>query len=80
MASQVLGALAAQVQANVDAEASAIIVLNSIAQRVQSAVDTALANGATEAELAPVIEQVNALKSSADALGAAIVANTPSAP
>ena len=79
MANPVLDDLAAQVKANTDAEASAVIVLNGIAGRIQTAVDAALANGATAAELQPVTDEVAALKASADALSAAVVANTPSA-
>jgi hypothetical protein len=73
----VLDSLKAQVTKNIDAEASAVLALNGIADRVQAAVTAALANGATAAELAPVQDEVDALKASADALGAAIVANTP---
>jgi Asp-tRNA(Asn)/Glu-tRNA(Gln) amidotransferase B subunit len=73
----VLDALAAQVQANTDAEASAVIVLNGIAGRIDKAVQAAMANGATAEELAPVADEVAALKISADSLSAAVVANTP---
>jgi hypothetical protein len=76
MPNPVLAQLATQVQANVDAEASAVIVLNGIAARIQAAIDAALANGATEAELQPVTDEVAALNNSAAALSAAIVANT----
>jgi len=79
MANVVLDSLANQVKANTDAEASAVIVLNGIAGRIQKAVDAALANGATEAELQPVSDEVAALKASSDALAAAVVANTPAA-
>lgn len=77
MSSPILDALAAQVKANTDAEASAVVVLNGLAARIDAAVAKALANGATAAELQPVSDEVSALKSSADALSAAIVANTP---
>ena len=73
---KVLDDLAAQVQLNTDAEASAVVVLNGIAARIEAAVQAALANGATEAELAPVADEVAALKASSDALSAAIAANT----
>jgi len=73
----VLDALAAQVQANTNAEASAVIVLNGIAGRIEKAVQAAMANGATAEELAPVADEVAALKTSADSLSAAVVANTP---
>lgn len=76
----VIDALIAQAQANVDAEAAAVVVLNGIKDRIQAAVDAALANGATAEQLAPVTSEIATLKSSSDALSAAIVANTPAAP
>jgi hypothetical protein len=79
MANQVLADLAAQVKVNTDAEDSAIKVLNGIAARIDAAVAAAIANGATAAELAPVSDEVTALKASSDALAAAVVANTPAA-
>ena len=71
--------LAKQVQANTDAEASAVLFINGEAARIQAAVDKALAGGATAAELAPIQAEIDAMKASADALGAAVVANTPAA-
>ena len=79
MSNPTLDALAAQVTRNTDAEASAIVVLNGIAGRIQAAVDAALQGGATAAELAPVQTEVDALKASSDALAAAVAANTPGA-
>ena len=79
MPAQALVDLQAQVKANTDAEDAATLLINGIAARVQSAVDAAIANGATAAELAPVTDEVVALKKSADALSAAVVANTPAA-
>jgi hypothetical protein len=78
VAVKVLDDLASQVKANTDAEAAAVVVLNGIGARVQAAVQAAIANGATAEELAPVQAEVDSLKASADALSAAIVANTPS--
>ena len=79
MAPQILADLQAQVKAATDAEDSATLLINGIAARIQAAVAAAIANGATAAELAPVQDEVNALKTSSDALSAAVVANTPSA-
>ncbi len=79
MANATLDALAAQVKANTDAEASAVTVITGIAARIQAAVDAAIAGGATAEDLKPVTDEVAALKASSDALSAAIVANTPSA-
>lgn len=77
MANPILDTLAAQVQANTDAEASATTLINGFAARVQAAITAALAGGATAAELAPIQAEVDALKASAAALAAAVVANTP---
>jgi hypothetical protein len=52
---------------------SATVALNGVAARIQAAVDAAIANGATAAELAPVQDEVNALKASSDALAQAVV-------
>lgn len=54
------------------AEASAVAVLNDMAIRMDAAVRDAIAKGATASAMAPVIEQVNALKASAAKLSAAI--------
>lgn len=80
MANPILGALTKQVTANTDAEESATLLINGLSTRIQAAVDAALANGATEAELAPVQDEVDAMKKSADALATAVLANTPVAP
>lgn len=79
MANPILDSLAQQVKANTDAEASAVTLINGFSARMQAAVDAALANGATAAELAPVQDEVNALNASGATLAAAVVANTPSA-
>jgi len=76
MLAQVLADLAAQVQKNTDVEASATLLINGIAARIQAAVDAAIANGATPAELAPVTDEVAALRKSSDDLSAAVAANT----
>lgn len=74
-----LDALTAQVKASTDAEASATLLIDGFATRQQAAIDKALQNGATEAQLAPVQAEVDALKASSDSLAAAVVANTPAA-
>jgi alkylhydroperoxidase/carboxymuconolactone decarboxylase family protein YurZ len=79
MPNATLDALAQQVAKNIDAENSAVQVLNGVAGRIQTAVDAALANGATAEELKPVTDEVAALKTSADNLAAAIVSATPAA-
>lgn len=75
----VLADLATQVTAITSAADSAVALINGFAARVQAAVDAALDNGATAAELAPVQAEVDALKASAESLGAAVAANTPAA-
>lgn len=76
---QVLTDLAAQVKENVDAEASAVVVMNGFQSRLDAAVAAALQNGATAAELAPITDEIASMKASKEALAAAIVANTPAA-
>ncbi len=76
MPSQILDDLKAEVKAATDAEDSATLLINGIAARIQAAVDAALTNGATAAELQPITDEIAALKASSDALSAAVVANT----
>jgi hypothetical protein len=80
MASPILAALEAEVTEATTVMGSAVALINGFAARVQAAVDAALANGATEAELAPVQVEIDALNAAGDALAAAVVANTPAAP
>jgi ABC-type branched-subunit amino acid transport system substrate-binding protein len=75
----VLDDLETQVKNTVDAEGAAVVLMNGFADRVTAAVNAAMANGATAAQLAPVTDEVNALKASSAALSAAVVANTPAA-
>ncbi|HEY5985736.1 MAG TPA: hypothetical protein VIV12_05030 [Streptosporangiaceae bacterium] len=65
-----LDALAAQVQKNTDAEASAVTLLNTLSDLIRS----------SAADPAKVTALADSLKASSDALAAAIVANTPAAP
>ncbi len=77
MPNPVLDALKAQVEASTQVEASAVLLINGIAQRIADAIAAAIANGATAAELAPVQTEVDALKASAQTLADAVAANTP---
>jgi hypothetical protein len=70
MAAVSFDALANQVKANTDAEASAITLLNHLSDLIRAAA----------ADPAKVSALADSLKSSADSLAAAIVANTPAAP
>jgi endonuclease III len=58
-----------QVKANTDAEASAILLIQGLAAKIAEL----LASGTNPAEIQALADQ---LKASADALGAAVVANT----
>jgi hypothetical protein len=75
MAATVLADLTAAVTNIVGVAQSAEAALNGVAARIQAAVDAALANGATAAELAPVQDEVNALNAEAANLAAAVAAN-----
>ena len=79
MPNPILADLEAQVRATTEVEDSATALINGFAARLQAAIDAAIANGATAAELAPVSAEVTALKTASDALAAAVVANTPAA-
>ncbi len=79
MPSPLLAALEAEVSRATTIQASAVLLIRGIAVRVQQAVQAAVANGATEAELAPVQDEVNALRTSSDDLTAAVSENTPAA-
>lgn len=72
----ILQKLADQVEKNKQVEASAVLLIKGIAGRIADAVAKAIANGATAEELAPVSAEVDALKASADELGATVDANT----
>lgn len=76
MPAQVLADLQAAVTRNTDVVNSAVTLINGIAARLKAAVDAALANGATADELKPVTDEVIALNANADALAAAVNANT----
>jgi hypothetical protein len=69
--------LRTQVARDTDVKASAVILLNGIAARIKTAVDQAIANGATAEELVPLTELNSTLQTSTDSLAAAVQANTP---
>lgn len=75
-----LKSLADQVTATTTVEQSAVTLINGFAARQQAAIDAAIAGGASADDLAPIQAEVDAMKASADALSAAITANTPAAP
>lgn len=71
-----IAALAASVDKLTTVEESAVALINGIAARIQAAVDTAIANGATPAEVQPVLDAVAKINADADTLAAAVAANT----
>ena len=73
---QVLDDLAAAVTRITGAADSAVTLINGIAARIQAAVEAAIANGATAEQLEPVSAEVAALNEKADALAAAVAANS----
>ena len=76
MPNPILAALEAEVAEATTVMASATTLIAGFAARVQAAVDAALDNGATAAELAPVQAEIDALNAAGEALAAAVVANT----
>ncbi len=76
MSNPTIDSLTAQVTATLGVEASALALINGFAARIQAAIDAALAGGATAADLAPITAEVDSMKASADALAAAVTANS----
>lgn len=76
MPNPVFQELSDAVARNSEVDQSAIELINGIAERIETAVDAAVANGATEQELQPVIEEVNALRASNEQLAQSVAANT----
>jgi hypothetical protein len=76
MANPVLAELQAEVARDTDVMSSATALINGFAARLDEAVAAALANGATAEELAPITDEVAALKAGADDLAGAVAANT----
>ena len=76
MPNPVLESLRQQVETTVGVIQSAIVFINGVTGRIEAAVAAALANGATEAELAPVQAEVDALRDHTQAMADAIAANS----
>lgn len=75
-----IAALTAEVARTKGVVNSAVVALNGRSQLIADAVAAAIANGATEEQLAPVTQALADLKASDDALAAAIVLNPVPAP
>lgn len=72
MPNPVIAALQAQAAANISAEQAAVAFIQSVPQKIADAVAAAIGNGATEAELAPLTQLVADLRTSSDAVTAAL--------
>ena len=75
MANPILGTLADEIAQTRTVIASAVVLIDGISARIQTAVEAALANGATEAELAPFTELEAALEADRTALANAVSRN-----
>lgn len=75
MPAQVLTDLAAQVTDTRGTLASATTLINGFAARMQTAIDAAIAGGASAQDLAPVQAEVDGLKTDTVALATAVAAN-----
>jgi hypothetical protein len=76
---QALADLGARVQANSDATSSAVQLISGIPAMIKTAVDAALAAGATPQELTAISDLGATIQANADKLGAAVTANTTAA-
>lgn len=77
MSSPLLQPLQDQVTKTRTVIGSAVALINGFSDRLNDAVEKALENGATAAELQPLADLSAAMSADADALAAAITANTP---
>lgn len=75
MANPILGTLADEITQTRTVIASAVVLIDGISARIQTAVEAAVANGATEAELAPFVELEAALEADRNALATAVSRN-----
>lgn len=78
MANQTLVDLEAAVAKTVTVVGSAKTLIDGIAERIQAAVNEAIAGGASAEDLVGIQDEIDALHSSADSLAASVEANTPS--
>jgi hypothetical protein len=72
-----IAALQAAVERDTTVEQSAITLLNGIPGMISTAIQQALAAGATQQQLQAVEALASSLQSNADALAQAVAANTP---
>jgi hypothetical protein len=76
MPNPILGTLTQEVTEATTVMASATILILGFQSKIDAAVEAAIANGATEAELQPFAALSAELDTQANALAAAVVANT----
>lgn len=76
MSAPIISELTATVQNTVGVMKSATVLVNGIADKIKVAVEQALANGATEAELQPLIALEAELENEASALSSAVSTNS----
>lgn len=74
---QEIQTLTTQVQSNTDATSAAVAAISGIPAMIKTAVDAALAAGATPAQLQAITDLGNTIAANASSLGAAVTANTP---
>lgn len=79
MANQALTDLITEVNRTTTLDDSILAFLQGVPGLIQTAVDAAVANGASEAELEPLVQLKADLSSKNDAITAAMSANTPAA-
>ena len=77
MANPIVGTLTTEIVETVGVVQSATVLINGFGAKLDAAVAAAVANGATEAELAPLTDLSAALDSETNALAAAVAANSP---
>lgn len=75
MTNPVLGELQTAVDKTEGVMESATVLINGFAARLQTAIEQALANGATEVELQPFIDEVSQLNAGANSLAEAVANN-----
>lgn len=75
MTSPILSVLAEEIEETRGVMQSATQLINGFSQRVADAIQAALANGASEAELAPFFTLEQELEASRTALASAVAAN-----
>jgi NH3-dependent NAD+ synthetase len=76
---ETIDALVAEVAEDVTVMDGATALVNGISDRITAAVAAAVANGATEAQLAPLTNLASDLDAAANRLSSAVSANTPAA-